>query len=230
MDDRIWGNCGIVVAIIVLWVSCNPYVTKNFNFIDSEGISSEDSIYVVPVVECRRQITEQTYNNDEEAFQVADTLASNALHKLLDSRLNIKYGMIENINSHDLRKLLDSVVNRLINVEYKHFVFNKKFDIPSQANLILIPYLVWTRTTPEFEREDCIWGRGAGRIYTPNSVCTWTKAQTYFFVINRNKREIVYYKDSYWSRGHIWMPYESRITLNFRHCAEPLLQKLARKS
>lgn len=207
-------------------VNCNPYITKKINFIVNEGISAEDSIYVVPIIECRRQVTEQTYYNDEEAFQVADTLTSNVLHRLLDSQLNLKYGEIKNIGSDELKKMMDSVVKRLINVEYKHFVFNKRFEILSQANLILIPYLVWTRTTPEFEKEKCIWGRGAARIYASNSICTWTRTQTYFFLINRSSGEIVYYKDYYWSMEDIWMPYEKRITRSLKHCARPLLKNL----
>ncbi len=205
----------------LLLMGCNPYLTRSINHISKED--KEDTIYVeYPIVEARRAPDRKSFYSDNDALQPAEELTKKALHQLLDSRLPLKYKEANNINSLEVKKMVDSVLDKFLATKYAHFRVDQK-SVPREANLILISYLIWTRSTPEFESDQC--GLD-GKIYMLQRYCTWTRAQAYLFLIDGKSREVVYFKYNQWDTGNIYLPFEKRVTRSFKRCSQALLRKI----
>ncbi len=208
--------------ILTLCSACNPYLTKRINRISKSN--SGDSIFVMyPITETRRQITNDSYTDDLETFQSAEDLTKKALHGLFDNRLKVRYGESDFGTFRKTKTLLDSVLKKFADKKYKKFIIDKKSETSSSSNLILIPYLIWTRTTEDFEKEKC--GLN-GKIYALAKDCRWTDAKACLLLIDRKKGEVVYFKQNWWRMAGLYFPYEQRITRSLKECSQPLLRKL----
>jgi hypothetical protein len=211
---------------VFLFTGCNPYLTGKINTIPESN--KGDSIYVVtPIVETRRQITRETFVPDEEALSPAIALTSKALHDLFDHHLRVKYLREDPDTTLERKMQLDTILKRFVSAEYKQFTTGMKLNGYPSVKLVLIPYLIWTRTTPEFESEKC---GPSGRIYTPNERCYWTRSQAYLFLIDNRTSELVYYRVNEWYIRNLRLPFEKGIAYSFRHCSRDLLRSMNRKS
>jgi hypothetical protein len=212
----------VVIFSSLILFACNPYMTKKISLVLKENMN--DSVFVVdPIIETRLQISPNSHKSDTATFLLAKKLSREVIHQLLDKRLRLKYAQEDSLNSVMFETLMDSINDKFLETEYSHFILNKRIEIPSSANLILIPYLKWTRTTPYYEWDKC---SPQGKIYAGDRICTWSRARAYLFVIDRKRGEIIYFKCNQWIKSEIWMPYENRILRSFKRCVKPLLRKL----
>jgi hypothetical protein len=179
-----------------------------------------------PIIECKRQSNTTSYA-DEEALEPATKLTKKVLHTLFDGRLNARYDSISYADQNANKKILDSVLSSFLTKKQKNYKISQPLKFPSNASLILIPYLIWTRSTDDYNYGKC----GIdGKIYSTNSVCTWTRAQAHLILVERENREIIYFKYNQWDRGNMWMPFEPRIYRSFYQCSKKLLKKLGKNS
>jgi hypothetical protein len=217
----------IAVGFICLfWLAgCNPALTKMINHVSKKNRG--DSIFIVePIIESRIQYNKNSYWEDSyDGLQLARTLTKTALHELFDDRLPVQY-VQPNYNDSWRANELDSILAKFLNTKYERFLINKKLLTPTSSGFILVPYLIWTRTTPEFESEKC--GLD-GKTYMLNRVCTWTQAQAFLFLVDKKNGEIVYYKDSFWSKEGITEPFQHRVTKSFMRASQPLLRSLGKR-
>gem|GEM_PF-3841285 len=144
-----------------------------------------------PLIETRLQITKDSFTGDYESLEPAERLTKTALHRLLDGRLKVKYDQTDRINSWRTKIAIDSLLNEFTKAQYTNYSIKRNLPLPTKANLILIPYLIWTRTTREFDSEKC--GR-RGRNYILNNICYWTRSEAYIFMISLKTRELIYFK------------------------------------
>ncbi len=224
-------NISFGLFLLSICTGCNPYTTKKINRISKED--QREAIYVAyPIVETRRQATIDSFykDPDKEIYDSALSFTNNALHKLLGKKgLPIRFAEFDSVEYSKSKALLDSVLGKFMISEVKDFDIHQELKFQTERNLILIPYLIWTRSTSDYSD----WGRKDGKCvkigrnsFRGNNACLWTQSQTILLVINIKNKEIVYFKYSQWDTRPIFSPYEKRIMLNFKHCAQPLLRKL----
>ncbi len=204
---------------------CNPYLTKRIDIISKND--QREAIYVAyPIIECRRQARDDFFykDPDKEINRSAETFTKKALHELLDKRLPVRFAELDTLEYSKSKKIVDSVLGKFLTTEVEYFRISQELNFKTERNLILIPYLVWTRGTDDYHGDKCSYvGHNAFR---GNSACLWTQSQTLLLMINRKSKEVVYFKYSQCNMGLIYSPYEVRVRLNFKHCAQPLLRKL----
>jgi hypothetical protein len=215
------------VFIILFCGACDPYLTKSINHLSE--VKKGDSIYVMcPIIETRMQTTKDSYHSDGESFQPAFDLTKKAIHILFSNHLPVKFEEVKDYNFgiRDEKVLLDSLLNEFTKGLYASCSINKNSHFPTKANLILIPYLIWTRTIPEFQSEKGNCGKAGYKDYFNHNTCTWTRSQAFLFLIDRRSNQILYYKENTWMRDFPDLPFEDRVTKSFKQCAQPLLRRL----
>ena len=208
--------------MFLTWLIC---ITQPANaFCQDFIILKNDSILVAyPIIETRLQITKYRYDKDNETFPLADSLTNKALHKLLDGVLSVKYEGLEYTNSSGLTSVLDTLLSKAR--DYKFDKFSNKNKTLEGANHILIPYLIWTRTTKEYDHDKRNYTAGITH-QGGSEIVTWTSVQAFLFLIDLNSNRILYYRDHFYSRGNIYLPYEQRVLKSFKKCLRPLLRKM----
>lgn len=211
------------LSISCVCYGCNSYLTRRIDNIEERH--KRDSIFIIsPIIETRRQITKDSYIGDYESFELAQNLTVKALHYMLRDGLPVKFDTRDPINSWTAKIIADHTLLKFLQRKYDHFPVREELEIPSKANLVLIPYLIWVRTTEEYDDGSC--GHNAGHNYVLDQHCYWTKAYVHLFLVDRHSRELVYYSQTAWGYGQILMPYEERVDRLFGKCIRPMLRNL----
>src|SRR5579872_5670173 len=110
---QIVNNLIFGLLILSICNCCDPYLylTTKLNSISKEN--EKDSIYVTyPIIECRRQVTKDSFFVETEALRVADTLTRKALHQLLGKQLPIKFAELNSDGLWKTKNLLDSILSK----------------------------------------------------------------------------------------------------------------------
>lgn len=177
-----------------------------------------------PLVEMRRQVNKDSFFLETDSKKLAEDFVLNSIRTLLDKKIVFKYKELDLLSSWEVKIRIDSVIEK----HKKTNRFDCEIELATLSNdhrrFILIPYLIWTRTTDEYHEGAC--GKAGYRDYINKSYCTWTSAEAYLFLVNRKTKKIVYYKKNFWSQQTIYMPFQSRIYRSFERCVKPLLRKV----
>lgn len=209
--------------ICILSAGCDPYITRQINNISKHY--KGDSIYVAgPLIETRLQTTKDSFTGDSESFEPAERLTKKALHQLFDGRLKVEYDQTDPINSWRTKIAVDSLLDKFSKAQYLSCSVNSNLQFQTKASLILIPYLIWTRTTRDYDDGTC--GHDSGRNYFSDQHCYWTKASAYLLLIDKKTKVVLYFKSSNWFFLDILLPFDKRVTKSFKRCSQPLLRKL----
>ena len=209
--------------MLLVYAGCNPYLTKRINLLSKK--EKGDSVYVFyPIVEAKRESNAANFKDPETiVFQMADSLTKKALHQQLDGRLPARFAGFDSGQYVKVKKILDSMLLKFMNSKVKHVTVHQDLKLPSNFNLILIPYYIWTRSTEDYDQGKC--SPGGGKNYG-FKWCTWTASDTHLIMINCKKQEVIFFKFNGWRIDTLYLPSEYRIARNFRHCTKPLLRKL----
>ncbi len=208
--------------LVVLLIACSQKLTKRIHLLSSQ--KRIDTVVVLgPIVEMRRQVNKDSFFTETDSKQNAEALAVEAINGLFGARLTLKHKQLDLINSWIIKLTLDSAVR----VPSRRPLLNAPTLFQDNDNFTLIPYLIWTRTTNDYVESNC--GKVGYRDYIHERYCTWTSSQVYLFLVHNKTKEIVYFKESFWSKATIYTPYKQRITRSFEKCSGPLLRKLAMK-
>jgi hypothetical protein len=213
----------LVIGIISFqFAGCNPYATRRLNLISNDN--RKDSIYIsYPIVKSRRQATKDYSYDEFETLSVLDTLTNRAIHKFADGRLRAKFGTLTDAESNVYTRLLDSILSKFMSRQYQEFKIAQNLDFSAGQNLIIIPHIVWTRSTEDYNEGDC--GKVGYRDYVNSKYCTWTRSQTLLIMIDKRRREVIYFRYCQWDRVKLWLPFERIVNRSFRKCFRPILRK-----
>ena len=121
---------------------------------------------------------------------------------------------------YKIRADLDSMIQKFTDEKLESYHFRGRFTLKGDANYVLIPYLIWTMTSKYYHKEECGYD---GHIITK---CSWTRAQTWFIMVNIKSNEVVYFNYHGWRRREVWQPFEARVRRSFSRCLMPLLRRL----
>jgi hypothetical protein len=218
-----WVSLLIIGIISFQFAGCNPYATKRLNLISNDN--RKDSIYIsYPIVKSRRQATKDYSYDEFEALKALDSLTNLTIHTLVDGRQSVKFGPLGYAKSIVYSRLLDSILSAFTSRQYHEFKIAQNLDSETERNLIIIPNIIWTRSTEDYNKGKC--GKVGYRDYANRNYCTWTRSQTLIVMIDKRRREVIYFKYYQWDREDISMPFERIVNRSFRKCFRPILRKL----
>jgi hypothetical protein len=180
---------------IIACVCCSPNSTGSIG-LGKRTVTGDTPSLADPIWESRIQITADSFEIEYSALRALDSLAQFAIRRMLDS-----IGVANSDRAVDLprattKPILDSMIAKLNKHNYKNFQLAGRIPFTGGRKLLLIPYIIWTRTTREFESERCYYG---GYKYYGNPNCTWTQCHAYLFLIDNETRQLVYYRSSNWA-------------------------------